>query len=232
MRAGESARRREPGAGWRRLWVCVLVLMGLPGCSMFGTFSVFQPVEPATAYRPEAEAVVRDAPPGVRLAVEHLRRGSRGGSFVLRVENQSEDRVLALDWSRIGYRLSSGQRRRPMSDSDFLKMGSEFGFAAYGWNSEAMRSRWADAYAVPGEIYRLEPGKSLTLLMHYGAGELETRLTVSLEEALWWEGPDGHRQPISSPPPQVLVVLPPLVEPKESFWPDWFQVGFFVTNSG
>ncbi|MCS6976448.1 MAG: hypothetical protein NZM31_05490 [Gemmatales bacterium] len=216
---------------WAAWWVSAFFL-NLSGCTTLGSFSVFEPVEPKTAHLEHPSAVVRNAPAEVRLAVEQLRRGTRGGSFVLRIENASEDRDLFLDWGQIAYRLGSGQRRQPMSDQDFLKMGTEFGYAAYGWSAEAMRKKWAEVYPSPGDIYRLEPGQTLTILMHFGAGENERTLTMSLENALFWETRDGTRSPIE-PPVQFVISLPSLeADESGSSWPSWLHVGFFVTNSG
>ncbi len=206
------------------------LMAGVSGCTTLGSFSVFEPIEPRTVCVQQPAAAVRDVPAEMRLAVEHLRRGSRGGSFVLRVENASEDRDLFVDWDRIAYRLGSGQRRRPMSDQDFLKMGVQFGYAAYGWSAEDLRQKWAEIYPSSGGVYRIEPGQSLTLLMHFGAAEQERTLSMLFDQALWWETRDGQHLSID-PAPHCIITLPPLQENKEEFWPSWLHVGFFVTNS-
>lgn len=204
---------------------------GVSGCTTLGSFRVFDPVEPRTAHLQQPSVAVRDLPADIRLGVEHLRRGSRGGSFVLCIENASEDRDLIVQWNRLGYRLGSGQRRQPMSDQDFLKMCVQFGFAAYGWSAEATRQKWAEVYPSPGDVYRIEPGQSLTILMHFGASEQERTLNLSFDQALWWESREGNRVGIE-PAPHCVISLPPLEEIEDEFWPSWLHVGFFVTNSG
>jgi hypothetical protein len=190
---------------------------------------------PPNPEEPRPESLARWAAPlpeGMDVSIDTLRRGPRGGSFILRVKNTARDQALMLDWSRVVFRLGNGQFRKPITDNDFLQLCMEFGFAAYGWSEIDLKTRTPGvAYPLRGEIHRLKPGESLALTLHFGAPEQETSLFFDLGQALSWETLDG--QPLGTVEPGVRgsLGLPPIAPPRPpSWWPDWLHVGVFISN--
>jgi hypothetical protein len=203
------------------------------GCETTGGLAFFAATPPPVASATNnCGEVLKPTATDVDVEIESVRRGSRGGSLVLRLHNDSADKALMLDWSKISVRLGNGQFRRPMTDDEFLQLALEFTFPAYGWSQEALKRELPDlVYPQRGEVRRLKPGEELAIMLHFGAPGEEATLLLSLEQALTWETADGTRPVAVLPAVRCAVNLPSLTDGKPpTWWPGWVHVGVFATN--
>jgi hypothetical protein len=210
-----------------------VLLLCCTGCASTGGFAFFAaPALPVVQHTEPCASVLKPTAENVAIEVASIRRGVRGGSFILAIQNKSKDQALMIDWSKLTLRLGNGQFRPPMTDEEFLKLGLEFGFRAYGWDDDAMRQKTPDVtYPVRGEFVRLKHGETLKLAVHFGAPEDEDTILASFDEAFAWEGLDFRRLGPVTPAVRCAIQLPCLNPPKTtSWWPDWLHVGVMLSN--
>jgi hypothetical protein len=195
---------------WQRM---VLVGLCLVPASAAGCETICRWLTPQMpTFVEETKPACRILPPhdeSVQLTIESVVRGPRGVTLELKLQNQRNNPIQLVS-SKVGVRLGSGLRRKPMSFADAVTMSHDYGFYSYGKALTLTAADWSLAQRqIDGDRIRvIEPGQEEVFWLVIGTPPEETLLVLDFHKALHSlvgkeREPKELRQPVA-----VVVKLP------------------------